>query len=103
MGPHAQLGLAPGASPSDIRRAYRRLAMRLHPDRAGAGTLADFLAVKAAYEALLAERPAPLAAPADDWRSPSPSSRPTPWTGGRWYWEGLRANAARRARGLGSA
>jgi len=29
---YALLGLAPGASPADIKRAYRRLARRYHPD-----------------------------------------------------------------------
>lgn len=117
--PHARLGLAPGASTTEIKRAYRRLVMRYHPDLVGDGSLADFLAVKAAYEALLADpgsampdlrrtasaggrvvyrptrpsRPTAAAPRAPEWRD-----RATGWSGGRWYWEGLGANAARRAR-----
>ena len=48
--PYSRLGLAPGASLSDVKRAYRRLAMHLHPDRAGTGSVQTFLAIKAAYE-----------------------------------------------------
>src|SRR3569832_2477659 len=49
------LGLPPGASESDIKRAYRRLARRYHPDinpgdRAAA---ARFQQILAAYETLV--------------------------------------------------
>ena len=37
--PYARLGLAPGASLADVKRAYRRLAMHFHPDHAGPGSL----------------------------------------------------------------
>ncbi|KAL4447502.1 hypothetical protein ABPG75_004721 [Micractinium tetrahymenae] len=33
---YAVLGVAPGASAEDIRRAYRQAALRLHPDKAAA-------------------------------------------------------------------
>jgi hypothetical protein len=33
--PHAVLGVAPGSSPEEVTAAYRRMAMRHHPDRAG--------------------------------------------------------------------
>lgn len=116
--PYARLGLAPSASAAEIRRAYRRLVMRLHPDHAGAESVAEFLAIKAAYETILANpltttpsarnappagrfvvyRPArpfrPIPPPrSSDWRE-----RSTGWAGGRWYWEGLGANAVKRAR-----
>lgn len=31
--PHLLLGLSPGASKKQIKKAYRRLAMRFHPDK----------------------------------------------------------------------
>ena len=30
--PHSVLGVAPGASKSDIKKAYKRLALEYHPD-----------------------------------------------------------------------
>src|SRR5258706_7312915 len=50
--PYRVLGLARGASPDDIRRAYRRLVKANHPDSAGPAALPRFLAIQAAYEAL---------------------------------------------------
>jgi DnaJ-domain-containing protein 1 len=51
---YAVLELAPGASPREIKAAFRRLAMKHHPDR-NAGdeeAVARFRAIRAAYEAL---------------------------------------------------
>jgi curved DNA-binding protein CbpA len=59
--PHRTLGLAPGATQAEIKRAYRRLAKAYHPDSAGDRTLPRFLAIQAAYEALV-----------DDGRAGSP-------------------------------
>ena len=50
--PYGALGLAPGASLADVKRAYRLLVKRNHPD-AGEGSLERFLEIQAAYEALL--------------------------------------------------
>src|SRR5439155_20131773 len=46
------LGLAPGATQDEIRRAYRRLAKINHPDAAGEAALPRFLAIQSAYEQL---------------------------------------------------
>jgi hypothetical protein len=51
--PYRTLGLTPGASVNEIRSAYRRLAKRYHPDAAGERALTRFLAIQAAYEALV--------------------------------------------------
>jgi molecular chaperone DnaJ len=50
------LGVPRNASPSTIKRAYKRLARKLHPD-ASAGSADDFRELQAAYETLIdAER-----------------------------------------------
>ncbi|HEX9950409.1 MAG TPA: DnaJ domain-containing protein [Rubricoccaceae bacterium] len=57
--PHQILGVPPGATPDDVRRAFRRRAFVLHPDRNPSPTAADdFRALRAAYDAVLAGRPA---------------------------------------------
>lgn len=50
--PYRTLGLAPGASLDEIRRAYRRLAKVNHPDAGGEAALPRFLAIQQAYEQL---------------------------------------------------
>jgi curved DNA-binding protein CbpA len=52
LDPYRTLGLSPGASQDEIRRAYRRLAKANHPDSAGEAALPRFLAIQAAYEML---------------------------------------------------
>jgi hypothetical protein len=68
MDPHAVLGLAPDASVDDAARAYRELAKRFHPDRAGDAGMAQMVQLNVAYELLRSEqRPGarrPAAAPA---------------------------------------
>lgn len=50
---YAILGVAPNASDSEIKKVYRSLAMRYHPDRNDApGADARFKAVSKAYEIL---------------------------------------------------
>jgi molecular chaperone DnaJ len=52
---HAILGLAPDATLGDVKRAYRRLAMRWHPDRnTDPAATERFKAIRAAYEQLVA-------------------------------------------------
>lgn len=48
------LGLKPGASPQEIRRAYRSLVKKYHPDKNNsAGAQEKFIAIHTAYELLL--------------------------------------------------
>ena len=49
--PYLALGLPPTASLADVKRAYRELAKRHHPD-ASKGSVARFLEIQAAYEML---------------------------------------------------
>ena len=53
LDPYRTLGLAPGASADEIRRAYRQLAKANHPDSAGEAALPRFLAIQTAYEMLI--------------------------------------------------
>jgi molecular chaperone DnaJ/curved DNA-binding protein len=46
------LGVEPTASVAEIRRAWRRLALRWHPDRAGSRATKFFQKLSAAYEVL---------------------------------------------------
>jgi hypothetical protein len=47
--PYGILGVERDASAAEIRRAFRRLALRLHPDRAGASSTEAFQRVARAY------------------------------------------------------
>jgi molecular chaperone DnaJ len=52
--PYAMLGLPHSASLEEVKRAYRRLAMRWHPDRnASSEAEGEFKRIKDAYELLL--------------------------------------------------
>jgi len=48
------LGLSPDAGPDDIKRAYREMMKRVHPDAGGSNTLAA--KVREAYETLTSGR-----------------------------------------------
>lgn len=48
----ALLGLAAGASPLDVKRAFRGMALRMHPDHGGTATA--FVELKRAYDVALA-------------------------------------------------
>lgn len=49
---YAVLGLAAAVTVAEIRRAYRQLALRYHPDRAGPGGTAQFQRIAEAYRVL---------------------------------------------------
>jgi curved DNA-binding protein len=79
----AILGLEPGATPREIRLAFRRLARELHPDLASAHGLGKeeaesrFREVRQAYEVL-------LAAPAIPGRPAAATSAPARTKDGAW-------------------
>jgi hypothetical protein len=86
--PFAVLGVAPDASAEEVAAAYRRLAKRWHPDRAGSDGAARMAEINAAYDLLRAEawlgrhgRPAPPVAEAR-----APGRRPA----GAWLAEAVR-------------
>jgi hypothetical protein len=91
--PYRTLGLSPGASADEIRRAYRKLAKANHPDSAGEKALPRFLAIQAAYESLVG---------AHGIRRPG--ARPTTAqqsTRAAWRSDPDRARAAREGRAAG--
>jgi hypothetical protein len=57
LDPYAVLGISPGASMAEVKRAYRRMAKVFHPDSAGEAAVPKFLAIHEAYEAIVAGRP----------------------------------------------
>jgi curved DNA-binding protein CbpA len=91
--PWRTLGLAPGASADEVRRAYRRLAKANHPDAAGASAIPRFLAIQAAYEQLVrpgarrrpGTRPgsSPATAPTEPWRADPDRARASGRADGR--------------------
>ncbi|CAM9538046.1 unnamed protein product, partial [Phaeothamnion confervicola] len=48
---YTALGVSPTAAEADIKKAYRKLALRFHPDKQKATSLL-FQAVQAAYDVL---------------------------------------------------
>ena len=100
--PHAILGVRPGAPAPDIRAAYRRVALVVHPDRGGTDEL--FRVVATSFEVLrgTAQRrvrrprppstPPPKPPPRGPYRAPDPASRHTT---SRWRaWRDLAEHAA---------
>ena len=89
MDPHTVLGVAPGASATDLAAAYRREAKRWHPDRGG-GEEAQrrMAALNAAYEELRRDSAAaPGAGPPVRGEAPAPPHRPQ---AGHWLSERTR-------------
>ena len=116
--PYARLGLSRGATTAAVKHAYRRLAKRYHPDRAGEVAMATFLEIQAAYKWIVANPLSPASGLPDRFTRAGGTARQpiryarqaqftrnvswvprenTGWPGARWYWEGLKANAGRRS------
>lgn len=53
----ATLGVSPQATKSEVRRAFRALVKRAHPDAAGHGSDAAFIALRTAFECLITTAP----------------------------------------------
>jgi DnaJ domain len=51
--PYAALGLAPGATKADVRRAYRRRALSVHPDVTGTDSTEEMTRLNDARDELL--------------------------------------------------
>lgn len=81
------LGVAPGSDAATVRRAFRRLALRHHPD--AGGDAATFRAVREAYDLLVEAAP-----------STGPSTTPTGGTPVRvvnaYAWAGAPATTVGR-------
>lgn len=80
--PHEILGVKPGASEAEIKKAYRKLAKEFHPD-SGATDDQEFRRITEAYELLLDPQV----------RIASDSSTPTPSPAGTWPYGPLREPA----------
>src|SRR5215212_5810821 len=105
MDPYRVLGLDPGATQAEVKRAYRRLAKEFHPDSAGEAALPAFLAIQEAYDRL-----ANAAGGRSPRRAPGGSAGPSAGSSARarepWRADPVRARAAReqaRARGRSGA
>src|SRR5690349_19825807 len=76
--PFRILGLPSGATDAEIKRAYRALAKRYHPDSAGEAALPRFLAIQAAYDMLTTPDGRTRARAASTTRGPTgPTTGPT--------------------------
>ena len=85
--PHAVLGIAPGADAEAIQRAWRELAKRHHPDRAGSAGGELMASINAAYDMLRDSL--------GGGGPPPPASPPPPGTAGAWLPDGVRRVLAR--------
>ncbi|PKO92339.1 MAG: molecular chaperone DnaJ [Betaproteobacteria bacterium HGW-Betaproteobacteria-10] len=82
MNSYAILGVPQHASSAEIKRAYRRLAMRWHPDRNSSPEATErFKQIRGAYDALLAvdgKNTSETASPPEPEVAPTPEPTPEP-------------------------
>ncbi len=97
MDPHAVLGLDPGASPEEVQRAYRALAKRFHPDRAGEAAGELMISINAAHDLLLGrlEEEHGRANGATATAEPEPEAGPPVEIAGAWLPPAVRRVLAR--------
>ena len=57
------LGVQPGASLTEVKTAYKRLALKNHPDKGG--TIAEWLAISDAYESITSKKHVPIVKTSD--------------------------------------
>jgi hypothetical protein len=95
--PHAVLGLGPGASPEEVQRAYRALAKRFHPDRAGEAAGELMISINAAHDLLLGrlEEEARHAGRGAATHAPAPEPEPPVEIAGAWLPPAVRRVLAR--------
>ncbi len=64
------LGLPPTATTGEVKKAYRKLSMRFHPDRVpqADGTANRFMEISGAYHAIMLKSSTPLPARTTPWR-----------------------------------
>ena len=100
--PHRVLGVARDASEAEIRRAYRALAKRHHPD-GGQGSVARFLAIQAAYEALTGGTPGAIPGGSRPGATPGPPPGAARRTGSDWARRPRPSSSAGRDQGPAGA
>jgi hypothetical protein len=76
--PHATLGLAAGATHAEVRRAYRRRAMAIHPDVTGVDSTTEMARLNRARDELLARPGTGAPATGDDHGAAAPRSAERP-------------------------
>jgi hypothetical protein len=93
--PHAVLGLDPGASPEEVQRAYRALAKRFHPDRAGEAAGELMISINAAHDLLLGRLEEEHGQADGATATPEPEAEPPVEIAGAWLPPAVRRVLAR--------
>jgi len=97
MDPYAVLGVPPGAGERELLRAYRRLAKRWHPDRAGAESARRMAEINQAYELARLDRHGGRRGRRGG--SGARRARPMPRAAGHWLREPVRRALGRELLG----
>ncbi|PMS17668.1 hypothetical protein C0Z18_19620 [Trinickia dabaoshanensis] len=86
---YKRLELPGTATPADVKRAYRRLRAKYHPDRnKGREATVEpvFKRIQEAFEILIGERKAPVSVTAQPARAATPTPKPPPRPAPQWTW-----------------